>query len=1087
MENSSGADITLAAVASTGSAADVAVNNASVTATNVQGAIKELKDDIVSLEENTATIVEETGEESLLDIRDFLIKKGTVVTVANNVDSDNETTSGLSDGTYLKLIINSKENAESENKVYISTISLVDVYTAAQNAQEVQLDVNNFVLSATIVGVDSSKVAYLNGESVKQALQRIDGGDSITGSVDNKIKSAIKALDATVSISDQQNTNPLNISITQTDGVLTGITGSIDAETFDAYGSAETVLGDVDDTAQDITVYGAHKRIENLEDDIEERDLHTPVITGEKTGTVSKIYADGTEIASLSDGAKGDTGNGILSVELNNDYTLTFNYTDNTSETTGSIRGAKGDKGDSPVITASKAGSTTTILSDGVAIGTVLDGAKGEDGNTPVITASKSGKVTTISSDGTAIATINDGVDGEDYILTATDKQDIAELVVGMEIDDTAGDGDTNKTWSADKITDELANAGTVKDVTIDGTSVVDSNGEAVIPTATASTFGVMKLGSGLALVGDKVTTNPASSEYIKSGTAHNLPIVPSRQHMSTFYGLAKASGDATQSQSNNSVGTYTDNAKSSIKQMLDIPVSSYDLNTGSLIPASADLNTYTASGVYHADDSVISTVSNSPTITTTYKLVVETVSENTVKQTITTTDGKTYIRTGNSENDIWTFGSWINAVKDVKINNDSIVNANGEAVISTMTQLSPGVAKVGQGLTVNTNGQLQINKAFGDAIKNGVNEYQPIVPVKQHESVFYGLAKAAGDTTQSTSDNAVGTYTEEAKQAIKVMLDIPTKAYDLNNGTLIPASADLNTYTTVGVYHADQSVISTITDAPTVTTTYKLVVEITGENAIKQTVTATDGKTYTRTGTSTNDIWTFSSWVSMITSVDYASTTNAGIVKVDQTYGVSLRPAPDSDVLMIKRAEIDSIKTGRQNCQPIVPGTQYLSVFYGLAKAAGDSTQSASPTSNAPGYDNAYGTYTEEAKQSIRTMLGISNDAGVPYELTQEDVDDISDAVYESLVNTVTVSGTDPTITAEENTRYICGELLSLNFTPCQTGICDIRFTSGSTLTVLTLPSTVKLPDWFEVETNRTYEISIMDGVFGTVTSWSI
>ena len=40
-------------------------------------------------------------------------------------------------------------------------------------------------------------------------------------------------------------------------------------------------------------------------------------------------------------------------------------------------------------------------------------------------------------------------------------------------------------------------------------------------------------------------------------------------------------------------------------------------------------------------------------------------------------------------------------------------------------------------------------------------------------DDVFYGLAKAAGDTTQANSGNPVGTYTEEAKAAIRAMLGI--------------------------------------------------------------------------------------------------------------------------------------------------------------------------------------------------------------------------------------------------------------------------------------------------------------------------
>ena len=90
----------------------------------------------------------------------------------------------------------------------------------------------------------------------------------------------------------------------------------------------------------------------------------------------------------------------------------------------------------------------------------------------------------------------------------------------------------------------------------------------------------------------------------------------------------------------------------------------------------------------------------------------------------------------------------------------------------------------------------------------------------------------------------------------------------------------------------------------------------------------------------------------------------------------------------------------------------------------------------------------------------------------------------------TITVSETSPTITAEKNTRYICGEVTSLSFTPCASGVCDVQFTSGSTVTVLTLPSTVKFPDSFDattLEANTIYEINILDGVYGVVASWAV
>lgn len=65
-----------------------------------------------------------------------------------------------------------------------------------------------------------------------------------------------------------------------------------------------------------------------------------------------KLYVRGanafTFITDLSgaQGIKGDTGNGIASVTLNADYTLTIVFTDGTSTTTTSIRGEKGEQGE---------------------------------------------------------------------------------------------------------------------------------------------------------------------------------------------------------------------------------------------------------------------------------------------------------------------------------------------------------------------------------------------------------------------------------------------------------------------------------------------------------------------------------------------------------------------------------------------------------------------------------------------------------------------------------------------------------------------------------------------------------------------
>ena len=92
--------------------------------------------------------------------------------------------------------------------------------------------------------------------------------------------------------------------------------------------------------------------------------------------------------------------------------------------------------------------------------------------------------------------------------------------------------------------------------------------------------------------------------------------------------------------------------------------------------------------------------------------------------------------------------------------------------------------------------------------------------------------------------------------------------------------------------------------------------------------------------------------------------------------------------------------------------------------------------------------------------------------------------------MNVSQISGTTPSIIAEENGRYVCGEVSTISFTPCVSGICDVQFTSGSTAAVLTVPSTVKFPEWFDstsLETDTVYEISVVDGVYAAVGTWAV
>ena len=188
------------------------------------------------------------------------------------------------------------------------------------------------------------------------------------------------------------------------------------------------------------------------------------------------------------------------------------------------------------------------------------------------------------------------------------------------------------------------------------------------------------------------------------------------------------------------------------------------------------------------------------------------------------------------------------------------------------------------------------------------------------------------------------------------------------------------------------------------------------------------------------------------VANVPKATTSSPGVIQIVEAYGFKL----NNSNLAIKKAEVSDCKIGTNAYTPIVPVQQRNSVFYGLATAAGDTTQSAS--------NNAVGTYTDSAKSKISDMLNAP----------------------------VTVSGSTPTITALAGVRYVCGEVTTLDITLPASGIVDVTFESGSTATVLTITPptgvTVRWANGFDptaLEANTTYELNIMDGL-GVAASWT-
>lgn len=167
-------------------------------------------------------------------------------------------------------------------------------------------------------------------------------------------------------------------------------------------------------------------------------DGHSPSVTATKSGTVTTISVDGKAIATVNDGEKGDTGpQGVKGDpgEMGPQGPIGKTGATGPQGPIGErgpqgIQGVKGDPGiQGPV------GETGARGPQGI------QGPTGETGHSPSVTATKAGTVTTISVDGTAIATINDGARGETgpqgiqgpaYTLTDTDKALITNEVLAQ-------------------------------------------------------------------------------------------------------------------------------------------------------------------------------------------------------------------------------------------------------------------------------------------------------------------------------------------------------------------------------------------------------------------------------------------------------------------------------------------------------------------------------------------------------------------------------------------------------------------------------------------------------------------------------
>lgn len=94
------------------------------------------------------------------------------------------------------------------------------------------------------------------------AIETLNGGTDVEGSVEKKIDNVVQTL-KTPEAGVKGSGNGVNVTVKQAAGIVTGVTVSVDANTYDVHGAAEAVKGKDTDAAGAATVYGANKAAAN--------------------------------------------------------------------------------------------------------------------------------------------------------------------------------------------------------------------------------------------------------------------------------------------------------------------------------------------------------------------------------------------------------------------------------------------------------------------------------------------------------------------------------------------------------------------------------------------------------------------------------------------------------------------------------------------------------------------------------------------------------------------------------------------------------------------------------------------------------
>lgn len=281
---------------------------------NLVAAINELVKSVANNKTAGAVTMTESTPEGYA--KAYTIKQGETTVGTINIPKDMVVESGAlvvnpegkAEGTYIELTLANTTN----DKIYINVKDLIDIYTAAENATEVQLAVTaDGVISATLVngGVATAKLADGAVTTIKIADANVT-----RAKLDANVEAVlVKAESAVQSVVEGDAAGEIKVDGTAVKVHGLGSAAYENTDAFDAAGAAAAVLGNADtDTAESNTVQGVKKRVDDKDAAMNTRVEALEAAIGEGGNVDAQINAKIAELdADVTSEAPAEAGKGV--------------------------------------------------------------------------------------------------------------------------------------------------------------------------------------------------------------------------------------------------------------------------------------------------------------------------------------------------------------------------------------------------------------------------------------------------------------------------------------------------------------------------------------------------------------------------------------------------------------------------------------------------------------------------------------------------------------------------------------------------------------------------------------------------------